>query len=72
MGFQITMQGIVAIAPRSMDKLIITLARLYETNRPLLPIVRALRYFQIPYRPAFTLQNRDENRRSPTVGAAGG
>ena len=51
MGFQITMQGIVAIAPRSMDKLIIKLAQLYERNQPLLPIVRALNYFRLQCRP---------------------
>ncbi|MGR6859369.1 hypothetical protein ACU5EH_02965 [Aliivibrio salmonicida] len=51
MGFQITMQGIVSIAPRSMDKLIIKLAQLYEQNQPLLPIERALNYFQIKNRP---------------------
>ena len=45
MGFQITLQGIVDIAPRSMEKLILKLAQLYEQNQPLTPIVRALNYF---------------------------
>ena len=34
-----------------MDKLIIKLAQLYEQNQPLLPIERALNYFQIKHRP---------------------
>jgi len=50
MGFQFSRQGIVAIAPRSMDKLIIKLAQLYEQNLPLRAIERALTYFHLPHR----------------------